>query len=72
MIESLGSSVGMQPAEECCGQVAPVTQSALDELVRRRERTQAKLDAIDAAINALRANPEILRVLDLMAKANRG
>ena len=72
MIESLGSIGNMKIAEDCYGQVAPATQSALDELVRRRERTQAKLDDIDAAINALRANPEILRILDLMAKANRG
>ena len=72
MIEPLNSIGGITSVEECCGQVAPVAQSALDELVRRRNRTQAKLDDIDAAINALRANPEILRVLDLLAKANRG
>lgn len=62
----------MKIAEDCCGQVEPAAQSVLDECVRRRERTQAKLDNIDAAINALRANPEILHVLDLLAKANLG
>lgn len=72
MIESLSPIGNVNNAEECCSQIAPAAQSALDELVRRRARTQAKLDDIDAAINALRANPEILRVLDLMAKANRG
>lgn len=54
-----------------CKSIEPAQQSALDELERRRKRTADKLADIDAAISALKANPEILRVLDLMAKANR-
>lgn len=51
--------------------IEPCQRSALDELERRRDRTATKLAEIDAAISALKANPEILRVLDLLAKANR-
>ena len=51
--------------------IEPCNKSVLDELERRRTRTATKLEEIDAAIAALKTNPEILRVLDLLAKANR-
>ena len=66
MIEAIETLEKCEPA-----MIAPCNRSVLDELERRRTRTATKLEEIDAAIAALKTNPEILRVLDLLAKANR-
>ena len=71
MYEGLNYS-GDKIAAEQCGQVEAVSASMLTTLQTKKTRLQMKLDEVDTAIKALESNPEILRVLDLLAKANRG
>lgn len=45
--------------------------SVLAQLKQQRERAQAQLQDLNQAIEALEANPETVRILDLLGKVRR-
>jgi hypothetical protein len=60
-------------SDSCCGQeIAPKQASSpslLDNLKRRQKEAQSRLEDLNAAITALESNPEVARVLELVARA---
>lgn len=52
-------------------EMKPLSNSPLDGLKQRKFYLQEQMANVDAAIAALERNPEILNVLELLAKANR-
>ena len=71
-MDILQACVGQGGLSEPCstGEVNYV-DSLLSTLSRRQQRAKAELDSITAAINALRANPEVANILELISKAGR-
>ena len=55
---------------ECCGQEAR-KQTMEETLALRRAHLQSQVNDIDAALEALKANPQIVTVLELIRKVNR-
>jgi hypothetical protein len=51
---------------ELCGDTRPV--SVMDRLTRNKERLEAQLKDVNAAIDSLNKNPETLALLDLLRK----
>ena len=43
-----------------------------DQLREAKEHLEVRLADVDAALEALEANPEVLRVMNLVSKAQRG
>lgn len=56
-----------QPVAKCCD-VTPTMEQSLSE---KRQRLTNQLKDLDAAIEALKANPGITSVLELIRKVNR-
>lgn len=46
-----------------------VSPSMLDTLKRRQKEATERLDDLNAAISALESNPEVAKVLELVARA---
>jgi len=58
----LGQCEDISP-NQCC------SPSLLETLKRRQKELASRLDDVTAAVNALETNPEISKVLELVARA---
>lgn len=66
-IGTIGQMVGEQ--DKCCSETSS-GNTLLGNLKRRQVDTQKRLDNLNEAIAALESNPEISKVLELVAKAS--
>jgi len=57
-----GECYPTSPKQEC------YVDSLLSQLNHRKTRAEAELKAVTAALDALRANPEVANVLELISK----
>lgn len=56
--------------EVCCvSQEQAISPSVLDTLKRRQQELNMRLADVNAAIEALEKNPEVTKVLELLARA---
>lgn len=69
-VTSIQESIG---ANQCCGQALTPNQadspSLLQTLQRRKLEHEARLADLNAAIRALEENPDVMKVLELVARA---
>lgn len=70
-MDSFNINAAMQSAEKACGQTLSRSFLVLDNLKQRREQIAQQLADHDAAIAALEGNPELTKVLELLAKIGR-
>lgn len=57
--------------QECCDSPKQVmSPSVLENLIRRKTQLEDSLARVNAAIEALQENPQVSKVLELLAKAN--
>lgn len=68
MPEDLMNTIG-----GCCESLksCEVENAISDRLLNRKKRLEMQLDEVNKALDALQKNPEIQRVLDLVARASR-
>lgn len=56
--------------ERCESPAQCESPSVVDTLSRKQKSLQRQLDDVNAALDALRSNPEVTKVLELIARCN--
>lgn len=63
--------MGYEDQEKCVGPSLTNSPSVLDNMKRRKLQLEEGLKDVNDCIQALEANPEITRVLELISKTRR-
>jgi len=63
----MGTNIGLVSAQ--CEQLMPRQMTVRENLQNKKDTLTAALADVDAALEALDANPEVSKVLELLAKA---
>lgn len=61
----------LTPAQCDCVKPGLSSTAVTDRLANARNRLQGQLDEVQAALDALAKNPELAKILDLVARAMR-